>query len=117
MIPEFDDNGNLPPGVHWVEWEEFKERFGYNRGRRLLMDGLEMAMQDLQAAGCRVIYINGSFTTIKSDPIDFDACYDNETVDTNYLRVNAPRLFNHYDRAGMKTRYKGEIFPSNQQSR
>jgi hypothetical protein len=114
MIPDFDENGNLPPGVHWAEWEEFKERFGYNRRRVLLISGLEMAIQDLQAAGCRVIYINGSFTTSKSDPGDFDGCYDNETVDNNYLRVNAPRLFNHYDRAGMKARYKGEIFPSDQ---
>lgn len=114
MIPEFDENGNLPLGVHWAEWEEFKERFGYNRGRRLLIEGLEMAMQDLQAAGCRVIYINGSFTTSKSDPGDFDACYDNETVDADYLRVNAPRLSNYYDRAGQKARYRGEIFPSDQ---
>ena len=114
MIPEFDENGNLPSGVHICEWEEFKERFGYNGRRRLLISGLEMAMQDLQAAGCRVIYVNGSFTTIKSDPGDFDACYDSETVDNDYLRVNAPRLFNHHDRAGQKARYKGEIFPSNQ---
>ncbi|WP_263053646.1 DUF6932 family protein [Oscillatoria nigro-viridis] len=28
MIPEFDENGNLPPGVYWAEWEEFKERLG-----------------------------------------------------------------------------------------
>ncbi|OKH55460.1 hypothetical protein NIES2101_03470 [Calothrix sp. HK-06] len=21
MIPEFDENGNLPPGVHFCEWE------------------------------------------------------------------------------------------------
>ncbi|MBW4669152.1 MAG: hypothetical protein KME60_17435 [Cyanomargarita calcarea GSE-NOS-MK-12-04C] len=114
MIPDFDENGNLPPGVHICEWEEFKERFGYNRRRRLLIEGLEMAMLSLQAAGCRIIYINGSFTTSKSDPGDFDACYDKGTVDTDYLRVNAPRLFNHYDRAGMKARYKGEIFPSDQ---
>lgn len=31
MISKFDENGNLPPGVHSCEWEEFKERFGYNR--------------------------------------------------------------------------------------
>lgn len=114
MIPEFDENGNLPPGVHWAEWQEFKERFGYNRRRRQLMTGLEMVMQDLQAAGCRVIYIDGSFTTIEPNPGDFDACYDDETVDKDYLRINAPRLFNYHDRAGQKARYKGEVFPSDQ---
>jgi len=25
VIPEFDENGNLPPGVHFCEWEEFEE--------------------------------------------------------------------------------------------
>ncbi len=29
MIPDFDENGNLPPGVHFCDWSEFKERFGY----------------------------------------------------------------------------------------
>jgi hypothetical protein len=28
VIPEFDENGNLPLGVHFCEWEEFNERFG-----------------------------------------------------------------------------------------
>lgn len=114
MIPDFEENGNLPPGVHFCEWEEFQERFATTRRRVQLIAGLFMVMQELKAAGCRSIYINGSFVTSKPDPRDFDACYDNETVDTDYLRINAPRLLNHYDRAGQKAKYKGEIFPSNQ---
>ena len=60
VIPEFDENGNLPPGVHFCEWEEFKERFcaNYKRNRRL--EGLELAMAQLKAANCRTMYINGS---------------------------------------------------------
>jgi len=27
VIPDFDENGNLPPGVHFCEWEEFVERY------------------------------------------------------------------------------------------
>jgi hypothetical protein len=114
MIPEFDENGNLPPGVHWVEWEEFDERFNYNSTRQRLIDGLRLAMTHLSAAGCRTIYVDGSFTTNKEKPGDFDACYDEETLDTYYLRINAPKLYNHYDRVGQKSKYKGEIFPSNQ---
>ncbi len=26
VIPESDENGNLPPGVYFCEWEEFQER-------------------------------------------------------------------------------------------
>ncbi|BDA66130.1 unknown protein [Calothrix sp. PCC 7716] len=114
MIPEFDENGNLPPGVHFCEWDEFLERFDYNDKRSRLIDGLILAMEQLQAAGCRTIYINGSFVTMKPDPVDFDACYDNEAVDEEYLRIHAPRLLNFYDRAGQKAKYKGEIFPSDQ---
>ncbi len=114
VIPEFDDNGNLPPGVYWAEWEEFRERFSLNYKRQRMIQGLELVMTQLKAAGCRVIYINGSFVTSEPDPGDFDACYDNETVDENYLRIHAPKLLNHYDRAAQKAKYKGEVFPSNQ---
>jgi len=114
VIPEFDENGNLPPGVHFCEWEEFVERFGSNELRLRLMRGLRMAMEQLKAGGCRTIYINGSFVTIKPNPGDFDACWDREDVDINYLRSQAPKLLNYYDRAGQKAKYKGEIFPSDQ---
>ncbi len=114
MIPEFDENGNLPLGVHFCTWEEFVERFGTTELRLRLIRGLKMAMEDLWKAGCRILYINGSFVTTKEDPADFDACYENETVDIDYLRIHAPKLLNYYDRATQKAKYKGEIFPSNQ---
>ncbi|MDJ0617135.1 MAG: hypothetical protein QNJ63_10380 [Calothrix sp. MO_192.B10] len=112
MIPEFDENGNLPPGVHFCEWEEFTERFGTTERRLYLIQGLRMAMEQLKAAGCRTIYINGSFVTIKSNPRDFDACWDSEEVDINYLRINAPRLLNRFDTQAQKSQYKGELFCS-----
>jgi hypothetical protein len=114
MIPEFDENGNLPPGVHWAEWEDFKERFGTTLLRSRMIDGLQIAMEQLKAAGCRTIYINGSFITSKRDPQDFDACWDREEVDMNYLKTHAPRLKNYADRAAQKAFYRGEIFPSDQ---
>jgi len=114
VIPEFDENGNLPPGVHFCEWEEFVERFGTNALRLRLLRGLQMAIEQLKAAGCQTIYINGSFVTIKADPGDFDACWDREEVDIDYLRIYAPKLLNHYDRTGQKAKYRGEIFPSDQ---
>ena len=114
VIPEFDENGNLPPGVHFCEWEEFNERFGTTVKRQNMIEGLKLAMIQLKAAGGRTIYINGSFVTSEEKPKDFDACYDRETVDMNNLRVNAPRLFNHYDRNAQKAKYRGEIFPSDQ---
>lgn len=68
----------------------------------------------IKSSGLPTIYINGSFVTSKLRPQDFDACWDREEIDTDYLRIHDPRLLNHYDRAGQKARYKGEIFPSDQ---
>ncbi|WP_373693699.1 DUF6932 family protein [Limnofasciculus baicalensis] len=49
MIPEFDENGNLPPGIHYCEWEEFNDRFGTTATRRRMIDGLELAITQLKA--------------------------------------------------------------------
>jgi hypothetical protein len=114
MIPEFNENGNLPPGVHWAQWEEFKEIFGTSLTRQRMVDGLELAMTLLKAAGCRTIYIDGSFVTSKQKPGDFDACWEDNGVDIKYLESIAPTLFNFaLRRAEQKIKYKGEIFPSN----
>ncbi len=113
-IPPFDENGNLPPGIHWVTWDEFKERFGTNYKRLRQIEGLKKAMEQLKAAGCRTIYINGSFVTSKTYPNDFDACWDIDDTDLDYLRIHAPRLLNYTDSAAQKAMYRGEIYFSEQ---
>lgn len=114
-IPPFDENGNLPPGIHWADWSDFKQRFGTNLKRIGLIRGIEAVMEQLKAAGCRTIYINGSFVTNKPDPNDFDACWDREDdVDIDYLRKNAPIVLKYYDSPAQKAKYGGEIYPSDQ---
>ena len=114
VIPEFDENGNLPPGIHWAEWEEFQEKFATNLTRQRMINGLELAMTQLQEAGCRTIYIDGSFVTSKPRPGDFDVCWEDNGVDINYLESIAPTLHNFaLRRAEQKSKYKGEIFPAN----
>ncbi len=114
MIPEFDENGYLPPGIHWATWEEFVDRFSTTSRRSRLIKGLKMAMEQLKEAGCETIYIDGSFITNKLKPGDFDACWDSNGVDINYLESIAPTLYNFAQkRADQKTRYGGEIFPYN----
>ena len=112
-IPPFDENGNLPLGIHYCTWDEFIARFETTPQRTRLLQGLKKAMEHLQAAGCRTIYINGSFVTDKLDPNDFDACWDSNGVEIDYLRDNAPELLNYYDRRlEQKVKYRGELFPS-----
>ena len=114
-IPPFDENGNLPPGIHWADWSDFKQRFGTNYRRNVLILGIEAVMEQLKAAGCRTIYINGSFVTQEPKPNDFDACWDREDdVDIDYLRKNAPIVLNFYNPSAQKAKYGGEIYPSDQ---
>jgi hypothetical protein len=114
VIPEFDVNGNLPSGIHFCQWEEFQEKFATSLTRQHLINGLELAMTQLQEAGCRTIYIDGSFVTSKLKPGDFDACWEDSGVDLNYLESIAPTLSNFaLRRAEQKSKYRGEIFPAN----
>lgn len=53
-MPELDENGNLPPGIHWATWEELIDRFGTTPRRLRLINGLKLAMEQLQAAGCQL---------------------------------------------------------------
>ncbi|KYC40236.1 hypothetical protein WA1_27250 [Scytonema hofmannii PCC 7110] len=92
MIPKFDENGNLPPGVHFCDWWSFQERFGYTPKRAKMIQGLEEVMTQLKAAGCCTAYIDGSFVSNKLESEDFDMCWDRDDVDINYLRKNAPLI-------------------------
>ena len=77
VIPPFDpETGNLPPGVHEATWGELVARYGYNAHRRKLLVRLKAALDALHVAGCRRVYIDGSFVTNKAEPADFDACWE-----------------------------------------
>ncbi len=110
MIPDFDADGNLPPGVHWATWQEFAQRFGTSPHRHKLLSGLRSAMDVLKTAGCQAVYVDGSFVTAKSVPNDFDACWDMEGVNPDLLD---PILLTFTDgRAAQKAKYFGELFPA-----
>ncbi|MDN5942574.1 MAG: hypothetical protein L0H94_11880 [Nitrospira sp.] len=86
MIPAFSaKTGNLPPGEHPAAWEEIVERFGHTQWRNKLLDGLKAALESLRAAGCKKIYLDGSFVTAKERPGDFDACWAGEGVNPDLL--------------------------------
>jgi hypothetical protein len=110
VLPEFTAGGLLPQGVHPATLEEVLERFGGNERREQLLTGLVEALRLLRAAGCRRVYINGSFVTSKERPNDIDGCWDIEGVDADALD---PVFFDFDDgRAAQKARFGAEFFPA-----
>lgn len=110
LIPAFQPNGNLPPGVYWEAWGEIESRFGHTFHRRGLLRGLSEAIDLLAKAGCPALYVDGSFVTEKEQPGDFDACWDVTGVDADELD---PVLLEFDDgRAAQKARFGGELFPA-----
>ncbi|MBM4035773.1 MAG: hypothetical protein FJ291_28875 [Planctomycetes bacterium] len=75
-IPDFDENGNLPPGVYRVSLAEIEARFVWNERRRVLFSGLKRAVANLARAGVRRVWIDGSFVTAKEEPMDIDGCWE-----------------------------------------
>lgn len=85
MIPAFNPDGNLPPGIHEATWQEVEDRYGRTGRRRRLLTGLYGALTVLRDAGCQTVWINGSFVTAKAAPGDFNACWDVADVDPTRL--------------------------------
>lgn len=73
MLPEFDENGNLPPGNHNATFREVIERFSTPRSlkRQLLSASLEGFFDFIKDHAVRV-YIDGSYATAKLAPNDVD---------------------------------------------
>ncbi len=110
MIPEFDERGNLPPGIHNATWTEIVTRYTTSAHRRDLLEGILDALRSLRSAGCATVYLDGSFVTAKARPNDFDACWESAGVDLDRLD---PELLDFSDkRTVQKARYGGELFPA-----
>jgi hypothetical protein len=110
MIPGWSTNGDLPPGVHLATWTEIEERLAFNPRRRRLLAGFREACELLRKAGCRLVYLDGSFVTTKEHPGDFDACWDIQQVDDEALD---PVFWDFSQgRAAQKRRFLGEFFPA-----
>jgi len=113
-IPDFNDDGLLPPGVHRATRAEVEMRYGWCEHRRDLLAGLRLALGDLKRAGCGRVFLDGSFVTAKETPNDFDLVWDTAGVTVAdlhpALRMLAPPRF------GQQARYRGDILPNVQEA-
>ena len=109
MIPDLL-NGRLPAGVHDAGLDEVVATFAETPWREWLVEGLRLALLDLAAAGCTAAYLDGSYTTAKSVPGDFDLCWDMAGVD--YGVLHPVLLMVTWPRTEQKARYRGDILPN-----
>jgi len=73
VIPEFDENGYLPPGVHRATSIEVQARFGTSTEiRRVQMESLRWMLDLVAQASIARVIINGSWVTDEPEPIDID---------------------------------------------
>jgi hypothetical protein len=114
MIPDLVDiNGIwkvLPPGVHDATLQDVEQRFAFNSKRRQLFQGFKKGVDCLRKAGCRTVFLDGSFVTDKPTPGDFDACWEPSGVDAR--KLDPVLLDFSAGRRRQKATYGGEFFPS-----
>ena len=110
MIPNFT-KGLLPPGIHWSTIDEIKSKLCFSEKRVNLVKGLELAISSLKAAGCKTIYIDGSFSSDKDEPGDIDVCWELDKVDLGLLMKIEPVFFDFFDnRKQQKAKFGCEFF-------
>ncbi len=111
MLPTLDPTtGYLPRGIHHADWSEIAGRFGGNRHRQRLIDGLLAACRNLAGAGCKRLLLDGSFVSAKVHPGDYDAAWESEGIDLN--RLDPALLDMRFPREAMKAKYRGDLFPA-----
>lgn len=83
MIPDFDEYGLLPPGIHDCALEDIAARLCFTKRRRQLFKWLVRFIEtEWRAFGYALpLLIDGSFTRDKPLPGDIDVAVDASTLD------------------------------------
>jgi len=73
MLPDFDEHGYLPPGVHRAHIDEIEVRFGrQSELRQVEMESVRWLVDLARRAGVTRLILNGSFVTDRHEPNDVD---------------------------------------------
>ena len=114
MIPEFTEQGFLPPGIHQATRDEFKERFARfqrsDRRLRLFEQLNQLLDQAVQAGIVKRMLIAGSFVTAKAEPNDFDCIV---VLDPSIVgRSLRPFEYNLVSRKMARRLFGGDVMPA-----
>ena len=73
MIPPFNHEGYVPPGIHLADLQEIEARFGLESElRRAQMESLRWLVDLARKVGVVRLVVNGSFVSEKYEPNDVD---------------------------------------------
>lgn len=76
-IPDFDEHGLLPAGVHVCTMAEIGARFGWNQHRVNLVNRLDTFLtREIRPTFREPLDVDGSFVTDKQEPVDVDVVLD-----------------------------------------
>jgi hypothetical protein len=85
VLPEFNDDGYLPPGVHVATLDEVAARFGQESElRHVQLESLRWLIDLARRAGVVRLVVNGTFVTDALEPNDVDCVL---LVDENFPRA------------------------------
>ena len=98
------------PGIHKYSMHEVERMFAYNDIRDKHFEGFMKWARELKEAGCKTVYLDGSFITRRKDPHDFDACWEPFVPKT---RPKAQSLLDESIDGNLarKKEFGGDIFP------
>ena len=72
-LPNLRPDGFLPPGLHLVNLDEIKRRFGQETlQRQALFERLQLFVELANYVQARRLFVNGSYVTAKPNPGDVD---------------------------------------------
>jgi hypothetical protein len=99
----------LPPGIRVYTLDQLKDEFVANPVRERIFQGLVQTLEELKAAGCKRVWLGGSYCSGKIEPGDFDLTWDPEGVDMSKLdpTLTGPSWGTNKMRKG---KYLGDIF-------
>ena len=81
-IPDLDEHGLLPVGIHDCSVEELRAMFGWNEHRqRLIFCFAQFLMLEVRNMFDQPVYADGSFVTDKEHPNDIDVVLDLRDAD------------------------------------
>jgi hypothetical protein len=99
-LPAFNEEGDLPPGVHRATLADVLERFGQGSvQRRAVADRLSRLYQHMASTGQLARFVVfGSFVTAKAEPRDVDiVLLMEDTFDLASVTGEAALVFQHLE--------------------